>query len=169
MNSFLYIPRTGEEVVSAAPRGTKLFLYSDLCKYSIDDLFKILGKNNMILYQDPSNMSSGHWVSLSFNPKLREAYFFSSYGGKPDEEKNKWLSYSELLRSGQTRNVINDLLKVLFQNGWKIYYNDYQYQISGDRTASCGIWSAAFLNSRTNPDIFEYTHESPQYYFEKYF
>ena len=169
MNRFKYQPRSGEEVQKAAPDGTRILLYSNLCRLNAAQLLNALGRNNIILYQDPTNMSSGHWVSLSFHPEIKEAYFFSSYGGKPDEEKNRWLSYQMLRNSGQERNVINDLLKLLFLNGWKIYYNDHRYQQEGDHSATCGIWSSAFLQSGINPDIFAKKHKSVDYYYQRYF
>lgn len=169
MNSFIYKPTTGSEVLKAAPPGTKLFLYSDLCKLGVDEVLNRLDLNNIILYQDPRNMKSGHWVSLSFHPKRRKAYFFSSYGGRPDEEKNRWLSPNSLYQSGQSANIINDILKELYLSGWEIHYNDYPFQHEGDRTATCGVWATAFLNSRLNPEEFEEQHLPLEYYYGKYF
>lgn len=167
-----YSPRNGEEMLRACPPGTRIYLYSDLASdpRSSLDILKSMGRDNLILYQDPDKMNSGHWSSLSFRPEKMEAYFFSSYGGKPDFEKNQWLTQSALRNSGQYRNVINDGLKELFKQGWTIYYNDYPYQRVGDHTATCGVWSAAFLRSGVNPDIFEDHHLSdPEEYFRKYF
>ena len=54
-----------------------------------------------------------------------------------------------------------------------MYYNDYPYQIEGDRTATCGIWVAAFLNSGLNPDDFAEENERRErdvfYYYKRYF
>lgn len=167
----LYTPRNGDEVLKASPPGTKIFLYSDLANTnsSIEDVFSRFGKNNIILLQNPAQMNSGHWISLSFNIKKKEAYFFSSYGGMPDREKMKWIDRSALSHSGQLRNILNDGLKQLAREGWVIHYNDHPYQISGDHTATCGIWAAAFLRSHKNPDEFYKEHQSPRYYFQKYF
>ena len=163
-----FTPRKGREVLAASPPGTRLYLYSDLAsdpRQPLDVLLS-MGRNNIILLQDPDKMNSGHWIALSIHPETREVYFFSTYGGMPDREKIKWLSSADLMRSGQKRNVLNDALKELAMLGWTIYYNDYPYQVEGDNTATCGIWSAAFLNSGMNPDQFEaYHYPLPKYYY----
>lgn len=169
--NFIYHPRRGDEVLRAAPRGTKIYLYSDLCRdpRSARDIVLSLGRNSLILVQDPDDMKTGHWTSLSIHPERKEIYFFSSYGGMPDKEKIQWVRRSKLIRSGQIRNVLNDGLKALAMEGWVIHYNDYPYQHVGDRTATCGIWATAFMNSRKNPDEFENSHRPLADYFEQYY
>lgn len=168
----IYSPRNGDEVIRASPPGTKIFLYSDLSKdmsLSTAEVFARFGRNNIILLQDPKKMNSGHWIALSFNPRKKEAFFFSSYGGMPDREKMDWIRGKDLKRSGQLRNILNDGLKQLAREGWVIHYNDHQYQKPGDKTATCGIWAAAFLQSRQNPDDFYAEHKTPLFYYQKYF
>lgn len=170
--SFIYIPRNGEEMIRASPPGTKMFLYSDLVRRKPKgkkDIFKRMGKNNIVLVQNPDNMQSGHWESVSFAPEKKEVYFFSSYGGKPDEEKVRWLPKEKLKRSNQLNNIINDGLKQLKKEGWIVYYNDFPYQHPGDKTATCGIWTSAFLNSGMNPDDFARKHSPVQEYYRRYF
>lgn len=169
MNSILYKPRTGEEVIRASPPGTKLFLYSDIASLTPIQLYTRLGRNNIILYQNPRNMRTGHWSAVKLVPERQEAYFFSSYGGKPDEEKNLWLPESARRLSRQDGNAINNMLKYLYMAGWTIYYNDYHFQEMSDGTASCGIWASAFLNSEENPDDFERDHKDLRFYYERYF
>lgn len=173
IDDVIYKPRSGEEVKAAAPPGTKVIPYSSLARIPakpVDILLYFLGRHNIILYQNPSLMNSGHWVSLSIYPEVKQAHFFSSYGGKPDEEKIRWVPRADLIRSGQGRNILNDGLKELHRRGWEIHYNDYPFQKEGDDTASCGIWTVAFLNSHQNPDSFaKYHHRSPHFYYTKYF
>lgn len=166
-----YQPRTGTEVLKAAPPGTRLYLYSDLASDPRPPLEVLwdMGLDNLILLQDPDKMTSGHWMALSFHPERREVYFFSTYGGMPDKEKMAWMNHYDLIRSGQRRNVINDGLKELAKKGWTIHYNDHKYQKEGDKTATCGIWSAAFLNSRENPDEFFEDHLPVEDYYSMYF
>ena len=170
-SSVIYKPRTGEEVLKAAPPQTSLYTYSDLCNIPLPAKEIILGmdRHNIILLQDPDKMSSGHWVSLSVYPEIRKAYFFSSYGGKPDKEKNEWITKKKLAESHQLRNVLNDGLKELAKEGWEIHYNDHPYQKVGDKTATCGIWATAFLNSGENPDEFEEDHKSVLDYYRELF
>ena len=162
LHNIIYKPKTGEQVVRAIYSHPPIYLYSDLVKNmkqkgAADVLYEMAAKNNdsLILVQDPKQLNSGHWTSLSFHPEKREIYFFSSYGGKPDVEKNQWLPLSGLMSSGQDLNVFNDGLKeLMLKDGWVIHYSQYPYQVVGDNTATCGIWCAAFLNSGLNPDEF---------------
>ena len=160
IDSFRYQPRTGNEV-RLATGGAPVYLYSELAEqmkaYGAVNVFnKMMNVSNdaIILLQDPQKMRSGHWIALKFVPEQREIYFFSSYGGKPDFEKNEWISPNDLVRSNQYMNVLNDGLKQFALSGWTIHYNQYRYQHVGDNTATCGIWTAAFLNSGMNPDDF---------------
>lgn len=169
--SFIYTPRTGKEMLGACPPDTRLIKYSTLSSScsTPEQVLERLGDNNLILIQNPHNMNSGHWVSLSFNRDKNEAYYFSSYGMMPDVEKLKWIPRTALVSSGQEYNILNETLKYLNALGWKIYYNDYPYQIAGDRTATCGIWTSAFLNSKLNPDEFAKSHKNVYEYFHQYF
>lgn len=168
MTDFYKVPRTGAEMQHAVKlmngRKIPILLYSDVCrmmgeigpKKCIAQLYKKCGEKMLILLQDPSDMNSGHWMSLTILPRSHTIYFFSSYGGKPDEEKNRWLDKEARIQSGQENNPLNDGLKELHMDGWTIHYNDYPYQVEGDGSATCGIWTAGFLNMDLNPDEFNY-------------
>ena len=180
----IYEPRTGDEMMAAMQHHTPIYKYSDLCRYAtqvgptrmLAQMFK-RSNNAIILLQDPHEMSSGHWISVSRNPMKKEFYFFSTYGGKPDREKNEWISRKDLQASQQFMNIFNDALRVCQQHGWEIHYNDYPYQKQGDNTATCGIYTVAFLRSGANPEKFERDTKSLAarginpaiYYFNKYF
>lgn len=160
MNDIIYSPRSGEEV-KRATGNIPIYTYSDLSKKSekigskkvLNEMFNKSLKN-IILLQDPDNMNSGHWFSISLNPHKHEIYFFSTYGGKPDQEKNRWIDKTHLTRSQQVVDLFNDGLQQLQKEGWVIHYNDHKYQHEGDHTSTCGIYTAAFLNSNLNPDEF---------------
>ena len=183
-HDIIYKPRTGDEMLAALHHKVPIILYSELgelCeKHSpitvLAQMFKRSNKN-IILIQDPNDMNSGHWISVSRNPKKKEIYFFSTYGGKPDVEKIQWLTEEGRKKSKQMINVLNDGLKECQEHGWEIHYNDFPYQKEGDKTATCGIFTAAFLNSGLNPD--EFKEETLKlikqkinpavFYFKKYF
>ena len=180
----LFEPRSGDEMEHAMQHHVPIYKYSDLCDIArktgptgmLAHMFQ-RSPTNIILLQDPSNMQSGHWISVSRNPKKKEIYFFSTYGGKPDVEKIQWVNEDDLRESGQDINIFNDGLRNLQQHGWEIHYNDFPYQKSGDNTAVCGIYTAAFLRSGQNPDVFERNTKllarngiNPAiYYYDKYF
>ncbi|MBO7713101.1 MAG: hypothetical protein J6S85_05995 [Methanobrevibacter sp.] len=158
----IYNPRTGTEMERALQGKVPIYKYSELCDMAkrhgppsrvLAHLFNY-SPQMVILLQDPKNMSSGHWISVSQNPQKKEIYFFSTYGGKPDAEKVEWLTEDDLKESGQFCNIFNDSMREYQKRGWEIHYNDFPYQTSGDHTATCGIYTAAFLRSGSNPDEF---------------
>lgn len=158
----LFSPRSGLEMERAMQGRTPVYEYSNLCRLGekhgptamLARMFE-RSPTNIILLQDPSNMHSGHWISVSRNLPKKEIYFFSTYGGKPDCEKIKWMNEDDLRQSGQYMNIFRDGLMDLQKHGWTIHYNDYPYQKPNEKTAVCGIYTVAFLRSGKNPDEFE--------------
>lgn len=160
-SDIIFTPRTGDEMIMATRKKAPIYLYSDVCQHmkrrgAVKTLSEIFSRSlkNLLLLQKPDDPSTGHWTSLSMDPAQGAIYFFSSYGGKPDEEKNKWLNYTERIRSRQETDPLNDGLKEMCKLGWKVHYNEIPYQEPGDGTATCGIWTAAFLESDMNPTQF---------------
>ena len=183
-HDIVYKPRSGEEMTAATLHKAPVYEYSELCELAKNsDPARLLShmfrrsNSNIILLQDPQNMNSGHWISVSRNPKRKQIYFFSTYGGKPDVEKIKWISEDDLRESGQFQNIFNDGLRECQKHGWEIHYNDFPFQKEGDHTAVCGIYTAAFLRSGKTPD--EFVDETQNlmkrginpaiFYFDKYF
>lgn len=172
-------PRTGKQVLEAVP-GAELAMYSNLNMlakiYGIRRLLSMMMKRSdkwIILLENPMKRGTGHWMGLRIYPERHEIHFFSTYGGKPDAEKIEWIPQYLLEHSDQDLNVFNDGLKQLFYEGWNVHYNDHPYQFPRDGTATCGIWTAGFLNSDLNPDQFYLynikNHLGAQNYFNAYF
>ena len=161
MSEIYFRPRSGSEVMRAAP-GTRVAMYSCICENArrhgaYDTIMQMAHKSLkwIILLQDPFNEKEGHWIALRIKPETKEIYFFSSYGGKPDFEKNIWIPKVLQRYSNQAENVFNDGMKYMFaREGWTVHYNDYPFQQIGDKSATCGIWAVAFLNMDMNPDQF---------------
>ena len=157
----VYSPRTGTEMENATLHKVPIHKYSELCELAekhgpsrlISNMFK-QANSHIVLLQDPSDMSSGHWISVSRDLPRKRIYFFSTYGGRPDEEKIQWMNEDDLRSSGQFMNIFSEGLRNAQQHGWEIHYNDYKYQKPGDKTATCGIYTAAFLRSGGDPDEF---------------
>lgn len=180
----LYYPRSGSEMIKATCN-TPIIMYSDICKkakkYGVVPVINQMFKKSpqwLILLQDPHNLHSGHWFSLSIHPENHSIYYFSTYGFKPDVEKHRWISDRKQRESNQDVDILNDGLQTLQRTkGWRIHYNDHSFQKEGDKTATCGIFTAAFLRSGLNPDEFvKQTQEiesrgenSAVYYYQQYF
>lgn len=161
-HDIVFSPRSGSEMEEAVQKKAPIHLYSELCELArkhgsramLAQMFKQV-KHHIILLQDPRDMNSGHWISVSMNPKKKEIYFFSTYGGKPDIEKLEWMNDDDLKQSGQDINIFSEGLREMQKHGWEIHYNDFEYQKPHDHTAVCGIYVAAFLRSGLNPEEFE--------------
>lgn len=150
---------TTDKQLSVASNGVPIYLYNKISKESPLNLPYMLGGRNLnpamiVLIQDPKSPSVGHWVCVVYNKRRDEYYFFSSYGGRPDEEKNSFISPQDQIISGQNNNFISDGLRYLYSLGKKIHYNEFEYQKIGDKTATCGIWCVAFILSNMNPTEF---------------
>ena len=175
----IYKPRSGEEMTRATLHAP-IYTYSELCQQVkklgvrkvLSHMFKV-SPSSVILLQNPEDMSSGHWMSLTINPARHDIYFFSTYGGKPDVEKDEWLSKGEQQQSGQERDFLREGLQQMQKYGWTIHYNDHPYQKPGDKTATCGIYTAAFIRSGMNPEEFYRFHKlyhlTPRDYYRAYF
>lgn len=159
----IYEPRSGAEMEEATLHKVPVYEYSELCSMAekagsaarmLSHMFR-RGESSIILLQDPANMSSGHWISITRNLPKKEIYFFSTYGGKPDNEKIKWINEDDLRESGQFLNIFREGLRDMQAHGWEIHYNDYPYQKPRDKTATCGIYTAAFIRSGLNPEEFK--------------
>lgn len=149
-------PTSDSEVYNAS-HGTPIYLYSDISRMNPSNLPNLLGgphDSAIILVQDPRDPNVGHWTAVVYNPRKDEYYFFSSYGGRPDEEKVSFMSERERALSGQSQNFISDGLKRLFLKGKKVHYNEFPYQQVNDGTSTCGIWAVAFILSGMNPTQF---------------
>lgn len=167
---------TSDSEVYNASHGTPVYLYSQIANMDPAYLPTLLGgpKNSMIiLVQDPRDPNIGHWTAVVYNINKDEYYFFSSYGGRPDEEKNCYMNERERLLSGQSSNFISDGLKRLFLQGKKVHYSEFPYQKVNDGTSTCGIWAVAFIMSGMNPTEFHRyiisRHITPEKLWYKYF
>ena len=156
-------------------------LTSDVEKLGVKKAFlKLFRKlhNAVIGIVDPSDPHKGHWQALKVNPDKKEIYFFCTFGEAPDISKSTWmLKPEEREQSHQMRNVIEEGIKEYIKDGYKLFYNKKKYQKPGDKSLSCGIWVAAFLNSDKKPkefndevkEIRKQKQNPEEYYYKKIF
>jgi hypothetical protein len=117
-------------------------------------------KDKFILlhYQTSNNSKSinGHWVSMIIKPKIKQIWYFDSYGYFPDNQ----LENIPLLYRVKTNQVTRDVGIFLYtaykKYGFKIRYNDVKLQRSGKNIATCGYYSAFFLRKNCTPEKMAY-------------
>lgn len=157
----IFEPRDDEELKDATLHKVPIHKYSDLARMAekhgpqalLSHMFR-QAKDHIILLQNPKNMNSGHWFSVSCRPKHKQIYFFSTYGKKPDIEKMEWMDEDDLRESGQLLNIFNEGMREMQKHGWEIHFNDHKYQDERDKTATCGIYTVAFIRGKDDPETF---------------
>lgn len=123
---------SGQDVIDALDGKCNIVSYPDIKKYrNINDL---LGKYKkcVILYLNSANY--GHWTCIyEYNGTI---YFFDSYGVEPNGQLN-WLpkNVNKLLKQDHKH-----LLKLLYNSGKPIEYNEYPLQKFGKGINTCGKW-----------------------------
>ena len=133
-------PMMGSEMIEWIPRATLLRQY-DLMNYRELPQLPII-----ILYEIKKDF--GHWVIVLRTSEGIE--HFDSYGFKPDEELS-FIPPEYKKASGQDKQ---HLLKLLYESGENIHYNDYVFQ-GAPPTATCGRWCIfRFMFSYLNIDQF---------------
>ena len=133
---------------------TKIFTYPEFGKMErIDEAFDKLGRCVFLfLTKSPT---SGHWVCMFRKGDTIE--YFSSYGDKPEEERN-WLTEEQLEELGQDEPYLYNLLK---KSGYKVYYNTHNYQSDRDDINTCGRWCVARLITKdiSNKEFYNLVRE----------
>jgi hypothetical protein len=114
-------------------------LYSDLKKY--ESLTSLLGKHNyiVVLYQT-SSKTTGHYVSISFNPEINTIRFCDSYGFPMDTEQ-QYAAYDKPLPkylSILVEKHIRDHPECKFE------FNTHDYQRKSSKITTCGRYSSLF-------------------------
>lgn len=115
---------------------TKIIRYDQLLDMTIEDLLPTYDNILVILYL--TKKSFGHWTCLFYNSDGLN--FFDSYGLKPDDEL-KWKINSKFRKLHYEEYP---LLTIMISSYMKknnissITYNEYQYQVYDNITATCG-------------------------------
>lgn len=135
----------GNQVLRLIKHGTPLWRYSDIIAQ--ETLPGILGSHDdaIIWMANAKTPTIGHWTCVRLEERAKRVTYFSSYGGKPDEEKNRKMTEEELIATKQLPNWLLHQLNLLRRMGYSIHYNDVEYQKNGDRSQSCGAWVAHYL------------------------
>ena len=133
----LKISMTGQDIESYLPN-CKMIEYNDLADYN--EITDLLTKpiDYVIILIETTADNVGHWVALLRYGITIE--FFNSYSGKPDFQKNNFISKEKNIEFGQTQNYLTSLL---LRSNFNIIYNKLQLQQYSNGSTTCGRFVCA--------------------------
>tara|TARA_R110000822_G_scaffold263651_1_gene387921 strand:- start:666 stop:1166 length:501 start_codon:yes stop_codon:yes gene_type:complete len=116
--------------------------YSDL--HRIPTIEQLLGphKKCVLLYQTSKNY--GHYVAVWEHNNI--IFFSDSYGSKPDSQLN-FVPYD---MKDELNSNHNYLIRLMYNSGKKVEFNQYKLQSREPDVATCGRWS---VNRLRFPEI----------------
>ena len=134
MNNLIKISMTGQDIKNYLPN-CKMIEYNDLADYN--EITDLLTKpiDFVIILIETTAESTGHWVCVLRYSNTIE--FFNSYSGKPDFQKNNFISKEKNIEFGQTQNYLTNLL---VKSNFNIVYNKLQLQKYTNGSTTCGRW-----------------------------
>jgi hypothetical protein len=131
------ISLSGKQVLELLDYKANLIQYSDLHKIkSIDEL---LGPHRkcVLLYLTSANY--GHYCCVwEYNNTI---FFFDSYGSKPDTQ----LNFVPKDMKEELNSNHNYLIRLLYESGKNVEYNQYQLQSREPNITTCGRWCCSRL------------------------
>lgn len=96
--------------------------------------------------------AEGHWAGMIIKQKIREIYYFDSYGYFPDDQ----LEMIPIEYRKRTNQVYRDIGKFLYEaikeRGYRVRYNDKKMQASDKRIATCGRYVGLFIKMGKSPE-----------------
>ena len=123
---------SGTEVLDLLDNKCNLVQYSDL--HNISSIDELLGpyKKCVLLYHTSANY--GHYCCVYENNDT--IFFFDSYGSIPDTQL-KFLP-KDLIKELNSNH--NYLIRLMYNSGKNVEYNQYQFQSREPNVATCGRW-----------------------------
>jgi len=103
----------------------------------------------------------GHWLAILRN--INQIHFFDSYGYRPDKQL-LWTEKYMRKELNQDFPFLSLLLNKAVDDGFKVSFNEVQYQKKDDGINTCGRWVIYrirdFLQNRRTPQQFKKHIES---------
>ena len=126
------ISLSSTQVLDLLDHKANLVQYSDLHK--IPTIDELLGthKKCVLLYQTSHNY--GHWCCVWEHNDI--IFFFDSYGSKPDSQ----LKFVPHDMKEELNSNHNYLIRLMYNSGKPVEFNQYQLQSRDPHVASCGRW-----------------------------
>lgn len=98
----------------------------------------------LIIFFETESQTVGHWLAIKVDTVFHTVSFFDSYGLPPDGDR-AWLSPELQNELNENKNLITPILKIYAKNGYKIYYNHYDFQSKVPDISTCGRYASLFL------------------------
>lgn len=120
------------EILDLLNHKCNLVQYSDIHK--IQTIEELLGphKKCVLLYQTSANY--GHWCCVwEYNNII---FFYDSYGSKPDTQ----LNFVPPDLKDELNSNHNYLIRLMYNSGKKVEFNQYKFQSREPDVATCGRW-----------------------------
>ena len=130
MNEEISKSLSGTEVLDLPDNKCNLVQYSDV--HNIKSIDELLGphKKCVLLYHTSENY--GHWCCVyEYNDTI---FFFDSYGGVVDSQ----LKFLPRDLKHELNSNHNYLIKLMYDSGKKVEYNQYEFQSREPNVTTCG-------------------------------
>lgn len=110
----------------------------------------------LIHYQTSDNKKTieGHWAAMIIKPKIKQIWYFDSYGYFPDDQLSK-IPIFYRNKTGQDHRDIGVFLFIAIRmHKFKVHYNDIQLQNFNSSITTCGRYCGLFLRKGWAPERF---------------
>ena len=142
MNEEINKSLSGRNVLDLLDHKANLVQYSDLHKIPTIDVLLGPHRKCVLLYQTSHNY--GHYVAVwQYNNTI---FFSDSYGSKPDAQ----LNFVPHDMKEELNSNHNYLIRLLYNSGKPVEFNQYPLQSRDPNVATCGRWS---VNRLRFPEI----------------
>lgn len=130
------------EVLNLLDNKAQFVQYSDIHKIPTIDVLLGPHRKCVLLYQTSKNY--GHYVAVWQHNNI--IFFFDSYGGIVDSQ----LNFVPHDMKDELNSSHNYLIRLMYNSGMKVQFNQYQLQSREPDVASCGRWT---VNRLRFPEI----------------
>ena len=135
----IFQPVADDELAQALP-GVPIVKYEDLERFnSIEELLPNV-RSAAVIFIATVSRNQGHWFAVMRSK--RNIYYFDAYGKRPD--KNLLFAKKNLRKEfGQNIPYLSYLLNKAVDDGFKVSFNEVQYQSDRPEIQTCGRWIAS--------------------------
>lgn len=146
----------GDDEISAALPGVPIVKYEDLERFNTIEELLPNERSAAVIFISTVSKNQGHWFAVMRSN--RNIYYFDAYGKRPD--KNLLFAKKNLRKQfGQNIPYLSYLLNKAIDDGFKVSFNEVNYQSDRPEIQTCGRW----IISRIKFNQYE-VHNTPENY-----